>query len=436
MGRLRVVIAADGLTADVAAARGAPCTEAELRQELATAGVRFGLDPVAIQGLANRLVDPEWAGSASVAHGTPAVPGKDGRLVLTQVLGLQAGQEHRDGHIDYRERQFLLPIRAEACVATVEAPTAGVDGRSVLDRSVPAKPGAPLKLKVGPGLQMDGDRLQALRGGVLSWTPPLIDVVALYSHGGDIDYHTGNLHTDGSLEVRGDVREGFAATATHDVRITGAVLNGTTSAGGRLVVDQGVLGGDAKAEAKGDLYCRHATAATLVAGGTVTFGDEATHCRLRATNLVATTGRGTVFGGELRVRQAITVRTAGTGQGAPTLLLVGDVSDAEAELVRTVNADRKLADRALQRGRQDGGRGGKATREAVRLGDPAQQERLRLRLLQRDLLRTATVEIHDTLHAGVRIQFGERTFACDGPRHHLRLRWDEAKDEIVEEPLP
>lgn len=433
---MRVVIAADGLTAEVTAARGAPCSEAELHHELATAGVCFGLDQVAIAEFANRMLEPEWAGSAIVARGRHAEPGRDGRLLLTPAPGLQAGHEHRDGHIDYRERQFLVPIQSGAWVGTVQTATAGVDGRSVLDRPVPAKPGTALKLRIGPGLRQDDDRLQALRGGVLSWTPPVVDVVPLYTHGGDIDYHTGNLHTDGSLELRGDVREGFAATATHDVRIAGAVLNGTAVAGGSLVVDQGVLGGDARAEARGDIHCRHATAATLIAGGTVTFGDEATHCRLRATSLVAMTGRGTVFGGELRVRQTITVRTAGTGQGAPTLLLVGDVSDAEADSVRNGNADRKLAERMLQRGRQDTGRAGKATREAVRLGDPAQQERIRLRLMQRELLRTATVDIHETLHAGARVQFGERTFTSDEPRHHLRLRWDEAKDDIVEEPLP
>jgi hypothetical protein len=61
---------------------------------------------------------------------------------------------------------------------------------------------------------------------------------------------------------------------------------------------------------------------------------------------------------------------------------------------------------------------------------------IRLRLLQRERLRTAVVEIHDTLHAGVRIHFGERTFASDVPRQRLRLCWDEPNDRIVEENLP
>lgn len=424
------------MQAELHVAKGAPCTEAELRSALAAGGVTFGVDDVAVHQLAERAVETEWSGSAVVARGQAAVNGRDGYLAIVDPPGLRAGTTHADGHIDYRERHYLLPVAADTLVATVVPPEPGRPGCSVAGRALAAKAGAPLRLRPGPGVRLEDDRLHAIRGGVLSLAAPLVDVVPLFVQGGDVDYRVGNLHTEGSVEVRGDVHEGFAVQATHDVRVVGAVLDATITAGARVLVDQGVLGDHARVTAQGDVYCRHATAAALHAGGVVTFGDGASHCRALGERIVATTGRGTVFGGELRARASIVVRTAGTAQGARTLLAVGDVSDLEATAVREALADQKLADRAVQRGRQDAGRSVKATRTAVRLGDTAQQAKLRIRMQQRERLRGASVEIHETLHPGVRVQFGDKSFCTDSPRRHLRLRWDEEHDCIVEENLP
>lgn len=416
--------------------KGAPCTEAELRAELAQAKVANGLDNDAISQLANTLVQPEWSGQAVVARGTAPIAGADGHLAVMGPPGLRPGRPHADGHIDYRERQCLLPVPADVCVATIVPPTVGTPGRSVQGRALASKPGAPLRVRVGPGLRQEGDRLFSNRGGALVLVPPLVDVVPLYVHSGDVDYESGNLHSDGAIEVRGDVHEGFTVDATADVRVAGAVLDATVNAGGKAIVDQGVMGNHAAVTAGTDLYCRHATGASLRAHDTLTFGDQASHCRLRAGRIVATSGRGTIFGGELRARDAIVVRTAGTAIGSPTTFVVADVADDEAELVRQAITDLKVADRAVQRGRLDTGRSAKVARDVVRASNPAQQAMLRLRMLQRERLRTAVVEIHETLHAGVRIQFGERTFVSDLPRQRLRLRWDEPNDRIVEENLP
>lgn len=431
-----MVIAADGSQAELHVAKGAACSEAELRTALTGAGVSFGLDDAALHQLAGSVTAADWSGSAVVARGDAARNGRDGFLAVVDPPGLLPGTTHQDGSIDYRERHYLLPVAADTVVATVMPPEPGRNGTTVAGRVLPAKAGAPLRLRPGPGVRQDGDRLIAVRGGVLSLAPPMVDVVPLLVQGGDVDYRVGNLHTEGSVEVRGDVQQGFAVVATHDVHVVGAVLDATITAGARTIVDQGVLGDHARVTATGDLYCRHATAATLHAGGMVTFGDGASHCRALGERIVAATGRGTVFGGELRAQASIVVRTAGTGQGARTLLVVGDVSDLEAAAVRDALADQKLADRVRQRGRQEGGRSVKTTRTAVRLDDPAQQAKLRIRMQQRERLRTAFVEVHETLHPGVRVQFGDKSFSTDGPRRHVRLRWDEEHDRIVEENLP
>jgi hypothetical protein len=436
VGRIRVTISSDGLAAEVTADAGPPCTRAELDGAIAAAGVRFGIEEGAIPAIVAALADPAHKGRHPIAKGTAAEAGQDGRLDILDPPGVQPGQLHDDGSIDYRERHFLRPAEADAVIARILAPRPGTAGRSVRGDVVPAKPVRQARVQCGPGVRLDGDRVIAQRGGVIASDVARIDVVPLFAHSGDVDYRSGNLHTEGSLAVRGDVGIGFTATADADVHVGGAVLSGTIEAGGHVRIEQGVLGRGGVAVAGGDLYCRHATSSRLQAGGTITLGDDATNCRLFATAVRAQAGRGTVFGGEVRARREITVRTVGTAAGSVTRLLVGDVTDASAELLRSTLADQKLAERARQRASSDSAPGRKALRQAVRIADANEPQRLRLLQQQRELLRTASITIEDTLHTGVTIAFGERSIAPVEPRHRVRYRWDPDTDTIVEENLP
>lgn len=436
MPRLRITTSEQNLLATAHATAGPPSDVAEVRAALAAAKVVHGLDDAAIVDLGQALGDGSYTGQRVVARGRPPTHGEDGRVDGLFPPGPVAGEARADGSIDFRERHFLAPVSAGTVLGCIVAPTPGSAGIDVLGRQVPPKPGKPHNVKAGPGTRRDGDRLIAARSGVLLRTARELDVVPLYTHGADVDYASGSLHTDGSLEVRGDVQQGFAATATGDVRVTGSVLDGAVRSDGSVLVDQGILGAGAVVHAGHDLTCRHATAATLAAGGDVHLLDQAAHCRIRGRALLADSGRGTVLGGEVRVQHSITLRTAGTAVGAATHLLVGDVTTAAAEAVRATNLDSKVSERARQRRASDGATVTKAARTSLRTADAELEERLRLRLRQRELLQDACVTVLDTVHAGTRITFGEKTWTTETSRHQLRLCWSSQDESIREEPLP
>ncbi len=433
---MRIEIAADGTTAVLHVTAGPPTGTAALQQVLLQNHVVHGLDAQALATVAAALADPGHQSRTEIARGTPACPGQDGRLELLLPVGVVPGTGADDGSIDFRERHFLQPVAAGVDCARVIPPTAAQPGRSVRGTTLAAPHGRPALVRPGPGLRRDGDRLLAVRSGALVRNGATIDVVPLFEHGADVDYRSGNLHTDGAIAVRGSVGEGFTVTGDEAVHVTGAVLDATVRSGGSVRIDQGVMGPRSLVIAGGDLWCRHATGAALQAGGTLTFGDGASHCRVTATTISARTGRGTVFGGELRARHRIDVGTAGREPGAPTLLAVADLTFANAELVRNTLGEEKLAQRARLRARGQGPNAGKALRAAARLGDIARDERLQLRQQQRELLLQATIAVHDTLHQGVRLQFGEHHHTVTDPRRHVRLRWNPDTDRLLEETLP
>lgn len=435
MGRVRIQIPADGSVAEAIAAAGLACTLGELRGELTRAGVAAGVDEPALQSFAQRLADPGYAGTTTVARGTAAVAGEDGRVECDIDTSFLPGQEHDDGHIDFRERGRLHPVKDGQDLGRIVPPTTGVAGHDVRGRRLEPKPGRAHTVRFGSGVRVEDGRIVAARGGVLLRDERQLDVVPLYSHGGDVDLRSGNLHTEGSLEVRGDVRDGFAATATGDIVVNGTV-QGTVQAGGSVQVSQGVLGKESSVRAGGAIGCRHATSARLQAGGVVDVGDQLNQCTVFADRVRLLRGRGAVVGGELRVRQSIQLINAGIVDGATTLLAVADLTNEQAELVRR-SRPAAQAERSAVRGQRDGGRAdAKARRSAVKEADLAREEKLILLQQQRELLQSASIEIAGTAHAGVRVRFGAFLRQFDQPRTRIRCRWDAERNEIHEEPLP
>jgi len=411
------------MVAVVQATAGTAMSAADVRSALAAGRIVHGLDDEVIDALGQKLADATFGGETLVARGTPPVAGEDGRIEGVAPPGTQAGMPREDGSIDYRERLFLIGVSVGTELGRIVPPTAGTPGTDVNGGAVPAKSGKPTTIRIGAGAKVQGASVLATRAGVLLRTARTLDVVPLFTHGGDVDYSSGNLHTDGSLAVQGDVREGFVTTASGDVQVQGAVTDGTVHAGGSVEIGGCVIGRHAVVHADGDVACRHATSAAIEAGGTVTIADQATHCHIRAAVVKVVERHGVLLGGETRARDRITVRNAGSPGGAETLLVVGDVLAEATKSVRATGAAR-LDEHAQQRH-------GSGT--DLHSDDAANAERRKLRLHQREALAKACVEIQGTIHPGVRVVFGERSWTCNTARHGLRLRWDAASETITEE---
>jgi uncharacterized protein (DUF342 family) len=389
VARIRFRIENGGLAAIAQACAGPTLGEHELQRALADARIVHGIDAAALRAFVQRLADPAFAGNAVLARGDAPVHGTDGRVDGCADAGVVAGQLHDDGRIDFRERRFLVPIAEGTLLGTLVAPGPGKAGRDVLGQPVAAKPGKPHRMRLGVGTRVDGDRIVAARAGVLVRDERQLDVVALHTHGANVDYASGSLHTEGSLIVRGDVMAGFVAEARGDVHVTGSVLDGTVRTGGSARIDQGVLGPNANVRTLGSLACRHATAASLHADGALELFDQSAHCRLRGRTVRVTGGRGALVGGSVHAATRIQVRVAGTPGGAPTELVLGE--------------------------------------------DPAGETS---RELRRELLAQATVDVSDVLHVGVRVTFGEQSWVAEKTWQHVRLRWSSEHGAILVEPLP
>jgi len=429
MTRLQIHVADDGLTAVVEVRAGAAATADELRAALADAEVVYGVDDDAVAALAQRLADPDARGRFEVARGAPAVDGHDGELRGDAFCGPRAGKRGPNDRVDFRERHILHPARTGGVVATVVEPTAGTAGRDVRDRLLRPTHGRPFVQRLGDGVRRDGGSLRATRDGVVLATQELVDVVTLYEHAGNVDYRSGNLHTAGSLLVKGDVDDGFCATASGDVAVQGTVQGGV-EAEGSVHVERSVLGDALVVRAGADVTCRVATSTRLFAGRSIVVHDQAAQSELQAPRVFVTEGRGSVRGGTVRAREEIEVLHAGADSGVVTVLAAAQLLDERQELAR-----RSAASAREQRGASRLGTT-KRERAAVRAGDRERDELLRLRRLQRQHMREAVVRVLADCHPGVVVRIGPCRLELAHAQRGVEFRYDDDTGSITTTQLP
>jgi hypothetical protein len=266
-----------------------------------------------------------------------------------------------------------------------------------------------------------------------------LDVVALHVHAAAVDLHSGNLDTDGSLEIARDVSDGMSVRAGVDLSIKGTVEAARIEAGGSIEIGGGVIGGEAgQVRARGNLKLRHALSARLFAGGTLEVLRSVSTSELHAREISV---GGALLGDRAFAESRITVRDAGSPAGGPCLLRVAHPFESiPARPPRNPTRARSRARAPARRPgppvRAQGPRHAQGSRRASlepRRPELGLQRSFRKR--QRALQADARIEVQGTAHAGCRIDFGSRPLVLEEAVRAKVFRFDVERDEIVAEEM-
>ncbi len=335
-GRVEIVVAEDEMSAQMELfppQGGKKVTFEDVKAALAEKGVVHGIDEDLI---ASAIEEERYYEKFTVAKGTPPVDGEDTKI--NYHFSLEPAKKPTkliNGSVDYRNLDLLISVEAGALLASLEPATAGKPGRTVLGKTLPAKDGRDLQLKIGKNveLSMDGLSARAKVSGQPSVIQGRLDVLPVYYVPGDVDYSTGNIKFNGDIVVQGMVRDGFTVEATGNVQIYGTVEGATVKAGGNVTLLGGVQGqGKAKIEAGENFSARFADKAYIKAQN-ITISEAAMHCQLEAVSkIVVEGGRGWLVGGKASAGEEIRARIIGSKLGTSTELEVGFSLQARDEL--------------------------------------------------------------------------------------------------------
>ncbi len=438
--RIRIRIDPDGLSAWVAIAAGPALSGEALRESLAEAGVVAGIDE-AVARVASSTLGIETAALEPyrIARGQPASDPTPDVVELRDAIGPLPGRLREDESFDYRERGGIVPVNAGDELGRIVPGRPGTPGYTVCGAEIAASPPAAAALVYGDGIVRDEQGiLRAARTGARSVKKDgSLDVVALHVHPAAVDLRSGNLSTEGSLRISGDVAEAMIARAGVDLEIKGTVDAARIEAGGSIEIRGGVIGaGTGRVRARGNLKVGHAVKAQLIAGGTLSVLRSVLASDLSAREIEIA---GPMLGDRAQAETRIRVRDVGSPAGGACTLRVAHPLDAfDAE--RDGAGDARERARAELRGSTERLSARKSRETGKRRGErpaietaPQLAEKRSFRQREHELQREARIEIQGTAHPGCRIDFGGKPLVLEEAVRARVYRFDTERGEIVVE---
>lgn len=234
-----------------------------------------------------------------------------------------------DGRLDFYNLNSIVSVSKDQLLAIYYHEIEGVDGFDVFGNKLPAHPVKKGKLPLGKNTyekREDCSRIFATIDGCVSMKNSLINVSEVQIIRSNIDYSTGNVNCKASLQVIGDVKNGFRVDAEDNIQISGIVEDSVINAGSNIAIDRGFIGtGSGIIYSGGDVDIRYVRNQRIHSRNNINVLNEAIDCELFARNRIQVVGgkNMAVFGGHLIAGNSIEANCIGNEYGVKTIVEVG-----------------------------------------------------------------------------------------------------------------
>lgn len=335
--KVEINVATDELSVDMYATSpgygGKNLTEDDILHELDVAGIEFGIK---IDSIEEFIRHPLYDTDYTIVEGQPVKNGEDSKLVYsfkqTQDIDLK---QDKDGRIDFKELNRFTNVVEGQPLATIKPPTAGIDGKTVFGKYIPASDGKFIEVKLGKNVSIVNEKtIIADASGQVLLINGKITVETILVIDGDVNVETGNINSLGSIVIEGNVEDGFTVNAQANIEVNGYVGKSTLTSGGDIIVKQGINGGSGtEISAGGSVWSSFITNSRVESGDRVIVSDGIVNSTVDAAKKILCKGkRAKIVGGHLRAAQEINAAVLGTSGGTETIVEVGYDPKTKAEI--------------------------------------------------------------------------------------------------------
>lgn len=300
---------------------GEYCGSEAMQIALNRNGIAFG---ISIEALADAGRPEREARTLVMARGTPAENGHNAEIemLVDDTRHYQADEYDR---IDFHDLGRIPEMKPGDPIARQRPATPGKPGMNVRGQVVKQKPGVDIDLAqyAGDGTRVSpADKLLLIadtqgvfrrnRNGKFMVQPLLIVE-------GDVDFKVGNIDTTLPVMIKGDIKKGFSVKTTSDLTVMGVIEDARVSAQGNITVSGGILPGEKRVKAHGDLVARYISGREVKARN-ITATTAITASRLLATGDI---GAKELIAGWSRCAGNVVCDLLGNEGGQKTLVEVG-----------------------------------------------------------------------------------------------------------------
>ncbi len=300
---------------------GEYCGREAMQIALNRVGIAFGIIAEALDAAARPERDVR---TLVVAKGTPPEHGVNAEIemLVDDTRHYQADEYDR---VDFHDLGKIPEMKPGDPIARLRPATPGKPGMNVRGQVVKQKPGADIDLgqyaadgtRISPAdkLLLVADTqgvFRRNRNGKFMVQPLLIVE-------GDVDFKVGNIDTTLPVLIKGDIKKGFTVKTTADLTVMGVIEDARVSAQGNITVGGGILPGENRVKAHGDLVARYISGREVKARN-ITATTSITASRLLATGDV---GAKELIAGWTRCAGNVICDLLGNEGGQKTLVEVG-----------------------------------------------------------------------------------------------------------------
>ena len=297
---------------------------------LTDSGITHGINQNAIEQSLQESADRETPiHDTVIAESKVPEAGEAGRIEFKfQTEKIIGTIDRKSGAIDYRERHALQNVKAGEVLAVNVPPTKGKEGFNVYGDVISADPETHKFLIPGENVKISGDGLvltSAIDGVVVLTHDNKVRVLKHFKVAGDVDYSTGNLSMEGTLDIKGWIRSKFHVRAKGEILVGAGIEDANVEAGANISINGGIIGsGEGKVHAGGNLTVRFIENAQVHANGDILIHNDIVRSNVLADgSIIDTGGKGRIRGGSVSAGKIIEMDEIGSPVGIITQLSVG-----------------------------------------------------------------------------------------------------------------
>lgn len=349
-GRVEVFLSPNKLLAGMvlfgAQGKGKPVDRAQIDQLLKKSKISHGVMEDTLAKLASEELNQQLRNTTNVyctviAYGESHENGVDAYLeTLIEDASDRRPQEDEHGTVDFLDLGEFPFIEENTPLMRRFPPTKGKPGCTVTGKTLRAKDGKDIQFKIKDASVKPADEDENLLIAA-SCGLPVISEKGVHLEQilkiDKVDIETGHIRYRGSIEIKGDVRDGMQVIATGDIKIGGVVDAAFIKAGGHIECLGGVIGhtgseymtDKAALVAECSIKARFAHEARMQAKQEIIIGNQVMHSELNSETYIQVQGKGQVVGGSLKAADYLEMSTSGALAYTETSLEVGESAELQ-----------------------------------------------------------------------------------------------------------
>jgi len=295
----------------------------DVYSELEKQNISYGINEKNINRvIADRLFDKPFL----IAEGCKDVQGRKSYIeYFFETERLKPFIEMKYGRINLKELNFIQNCHEGDLLAELKPSEPAIDGFDIFGNCFPAEStGEEVFLSCGANTHIDNNRiLSDIKGNVIL-NEGIVEVEEVVSVN-NVDYETGNINFDGSVDISGTIADGFSVHATGDIQVGKCIGRAEVFSRRNVILKAGINGDrEGTITCSGNLLTKYIESSTIHCGGDILAEEAVMNSQIDVIGSLFLSGRrAELIGGLSIVGGIIHCKKIGNLYDAKTNIILG-----------------------------------------------------------------------------------------------------------------